>query len=71
MGNQGSLPMPCYRLFFREPASGRFVASKVLDDCADDAEALIRLAGELNGHDVELWERARLLAVLRAPALTA
>lgn len=58
--------MPCYRLFYRDPASGRFVGSDVLGECADDRAALMQLADHVNGREVELWDRDRLVAILKS-----
>jgi hypothetical protein len=58
--------MPCYRLFFRSAETGRFTDSEVLGECGDDRAALMMLADHMRGVDVELWERDRLVAILKA-----
>lgn len=58
--------MPCYRLFFRSAETGRFTDSEVLAECPDDRAALMMLADHMRGVDVELWERDRLVAILKA-----
>jgi hypothetical protein len=60
--------MPCYRLFYRSPETSRFTESEVLGECADDREALIRLADHMRGKEIELWERDRLVAILKSVA---
>ncbi|MDO6416900.1 hypothetical protein Q4F19_21125 [Sphingomonas sp. BIUV-7] len=63
--------MPCYRLFHRSAQTGRIVDSEVLGDCADDREALMRLADHMRGLETELWERGRLVAILKSAAQAA
>lgn len=58
--------MPCYRLFYRSAEGERFTASEVLGECADDRAALLMLADHVRGGDVELWERDRLVAIVKA-----
>jgi hypothetical protein len=63
--------MPCYRLFYRSAETGRFSDSEVLGECADDRMALMMLADHMRGVDTELWERDRLVAILKAVAQAA
>jgi hypothetical protein len=44
-------------------SDGRFYRSVPLD-CADDAEAMERAKDLLDGHDVELWQLDRKVAML-------
>ncbi len=44
-------------------ADGRLHRS-VLLDCADDAEALEQAKKQLDGHDIELWQLDRKVAML-------
>ena len=44
-------------------SDGHFQSSIPLD-CADDDEAIERARQLVDGHDVELWQRARKIATL-------
>ncbi|PZU09582.1 hypothetical protein [Sphingomonas sp.] len=63
--------MPCYRLFYRDAASGRIIDSHVLGECGEDRDALMMLADHMRDGDVELWERDRLVAILKSTARAA
>jgi hypothetical protein len=45
-------------------SDGHFFNSVELE-CADDTEAMERAKQFVDGHDVELWERHRMVAVLK------
>jgi hypothetical protein len=45
-------------------SDGHFVSSVALE-CADDTEATEQTEQLVDGHDVELWQRARKIAVLK------
>jgi hypothetical protein len=44
-------------------SDGHFYRSVALD-CADDAEAVERAKQQLDGHDIELWQLDRKVAML-------
>jgi hypothetical protein len=52
-----------YRAFTVGP-DGHFVGSEALI-CADDAEAIEQATRFVDGHDIELWSGARLVARLK------
>jgi hypothetical protein len=58
--------MPCYRLFYRHPDTGHFVDSEILGECDDDRAALMQLADHVRDGEVELWERDRLVAIVKS-----
>jgi hypothetical protein len=52
--------MPNYRAYIIGE-DGHFLGAEILSECADD-EAAEKAAQKLvNGHDVELWDRDRLV----------
>jgi hypothetical protein len=57
---KGSGTVPDYRAYM-VGADGHFVDAVWLD-CADDAEATEKAKQLVDGHDVELWQRARKIA---------
>ena len=52
--------MPEYRVYI-VGLHGHFVDA-VLLECADDSEAMEQAKQLVDGHDVELWQRARKIA---------
>jgi hypothetical protein len=55
-----SAAMPDYRAYIIS-REGHFLGAEILSECADD-EAAEKAAQKLvNGHDVELWDRDRLV----------
>jgi hypothetical protein len=54
--------MADYRIYV-VGSDGHFI-NVVAIECADDAEATKRAAHLVDGHDVELWQRARKVASL-------
>ena len=56
-----------YRLFFRDPASNRVLASRGLPPLADDRSALLQMTTQDDGRAVELWEGTRLVGTMRRP----
>lgn len=64
--------MPCYRLFFRNARTGHFIDSETLSQCVDDRDALHRLADHMPREgEIELWDRDRLVAILKSVARAA
>ena len=55
--------MPDYRAYIIGP-DGHFDRAVHLD-CADDAEAKEQAEQLVDGHDVELWQRDRKIAMFR------
>jgi hypothetical protein len=45
-------------------SEGHFFNSVELE-CADDTEAMEQAKRHVDGHDVELWQRDRIIAVLK------
>jgi len=64
--------MPCYRLFFRNARLGHLIDRETLNTCANDRDALQRLADYVpEDGEVELWDRNRLVAILKSVAKAA
>jgi hypothetical protein len=56
--------MPEYRVYIVD-SDGHFQRSVPLD-CADDSQAMEQVKQRFDGQDVELWQRARKVAVLQS-----
>jgi hypothetical protein len=56
--------MPAYRVYVIGPG-GHFVDSVALE-CVDDTEAAEQAEQLVDGHDVELWQRDRKVAVFES-----
>jgi hypothetical protein len=53
--------MPKYSIFFRDPTHYITPPAKIIE-CADDQEAIQKAKQFIDGRDIELWEKARLIA---------
>ena len=52
--------MPNYRAYIIGE-DGHFLGAEILSECADDEAAAKAAQKLLDGHDVELWDRNRLV----------
>ena len=55
--------MPDYRAY-SVGSDGHFINAFELE-CADDTEAMERAKQLVDGHDIELWQRARKITVFK------
>lgn len=55
--------MPLYRAYTIGP-DGRVLSAAVLSECSDDASAINATRMLLRGRQIELWDKARLVAVI-------
>jgi hypothetical protein len=53
--------MPAYRVYFID-ADGRIYQAPQILECADDREATERARQYIDGKDIQVWERDRLVA---------
>jgi hypothetical protein len=56
--------VPDYRVYFVND-EGHFFKSETLE-CPDDAAAIESAKQFIDGHDLELWQRARKITILKA-----
>jgi hypothetical protein len=59
----GAPQMPDYRAYIIG-IEGRFIGAEVLSNHVDDAAAIEATKQLIDGHDIELWDRDRLVVRL-------
>jgi hypothetical protein len=59
--------VPIYRLYIVNP-EGRILGPAQVVECADDREAIRRAQPLLKGHDIEVWQAARVVRRLTSDA---
>jgi hypothetical protein len=57
--------MPYYRIY-TVGADGHFAGPAQVIECTDDEEAAQKARQFVDGHDIEVWEKDRLVALLRS-----
>lgn len=58
--------MPNYRAYIIG-LWGHFIRAEILESANDDDEALVAARRLVDGHDVELWDGGRHIALLKPP----
>ena len=63
-GGYGEMAGPTYRVYFLDPEGHIVGPPRLLSDCPDDKAAIQQAEQLLDGQDIELWDRKRLVIKL-------